>query len=37
MCPIDIKKVDKQFAHAMHVKDRQANGTFIDKLAKWHQ
>ena len=34
---IDIKKVDKQLTHAMHVKDRYANGTFIDKLTKWHQ
>ena len=22
--------------HAMHVKDRYANVTFIDKLTKWH-
>ena len=28
---IDIKKVDKQLTQAMHVKDRYANGTFIDK------
>ena len=33
---IDIKKVDKQLTHAMNVKDRYANGTFIDKLTKWH-
>ena len=35
--PIDIKKVDKQLTHAMYVKDRYANDTFIDKLTKWHQ
>ena len=34
---IDIKKVDKQLMHAMIVKDRYANGTFIDKLTKYHQ
>ena len=34
---IDIKKVDKQLTHAMHVKDRQVNDTFIDKLTKWYQ
>ena len=34
---IDIKKVDKQLTHAMYVKDRYVNGTFIDKLTKWHQ
>ena len=33
---IDIKKVDKQLTHAIYVKDRYANGTFIDKLTKWH-
>ena len=31
---IDIKKVDKLLTHAMHVKDRYLNGTFIDKLIK---
>ena len=35
--PIDMKKVDRQLTHAIHVKDRYANGTFIDKLTKWHQ
>ena len=34
---IDIKKVDKQLTYAMHVKDRYANGIFIDKLTKCHQ
>ena len=34
---IDIKKVDKQLTHAMHVKDRHVNDTFIDKLTKWYQ
>ena len=34
---IDIKKVDKQLTHAMHVKDRYMNDTFIDKLTKSHQ
>ena len=34
---IDIKKVDKQLSHAMHVKDRHVNDTFIDKLTKWYQ
>ena len=34
---IDIKNVDKQLTHAMHVKGRYANETFIDKLTKWHQ
>ena len=34
---IDIKNVDKQLTLAMHVKDRYTNGTFIDKLTKWHQ
>ena len=34
---IDIKKVDKQLTHAMHVKDRHVNDTFIDKLSKWYQ
>ena len=34
---IDIKKVDKQLTHAMHVKDRHVNGAFIDKLTKWYQ
>ena len=34
---IDIKKVHKQFTRVMHVKDRYVNGTFIDKLTKWHQ
>ena len=29
---IDIKKVDKQLMHPMHVKDRYVNVTFIDKL-----
>ena len=29
---IDIKKVDKQLTHAMHVKDRYANVTLIDLL-----
>ena len=31
---IDVKKVDKQLTHAMHIKDRYANGTFIDKLTQ---
>ena len=31
------KKVDKQLTHAMHVKDRHVNDTFIDKLTKWYQ
>ena len=26
-----------QLTHAMHVKDRYANDTFIDKLTKWYQ
>ena len=34
---IDIKKVDKQLTHAMHVKDRHVNDTFINKLTKWYQ
>ena len=34
---IDIKKVDKQLTHAMHVKDGHVNDTFIDKLTKWYQ
>ena len=34
---IDIKKVDKQLTHAMHVKDIHVNDTFIDKLTKWYQ
>ena len=34
---IDIKKVDEQLTHAIHVKDRYANGIFIDKLTKWYQ
>ena len=34
---IDIKKVDNQLMHAMHVKDRHVNDPFIDKLTKWHQ
>ena len=34
---IDIKKVDKELTHAMHVKDRYVNGTFMDKLTKWYQ
>ena len=34
---IDIKKVDKQLTHAIHVKDRHVNDTFIDKLTKWYQ
>ena len=34
---IDIKKVDKQFTHAMHVKYRHVNDTFIDKLTTWYQ
>ena len=34
---IDIKKVDKQLTHAMHVKDTHVNDTFIDKLTKWYQ
>ena len=34
---IDIKKVDKQLTHAMHVKDRHVNDTFIVKLTKWYQ
>ena len=34
---INIKKVDKQLTHAIHVKDRYVNGTFIDKLTKWFQ
>ena len=29
---IDIKKVDKQLTHAMHVKDRYLNDTFIDGM-----
>ena len=33
---IVIKKVDKQLMHAMYVKDRYVNGTFIDKLTKWY-
>ena len=33
---IDIKKVDKQLTHAMHVKDRYVICTFIDKLTKWY-
>ena len=37
VCTIDIKKVDKQLTHAMHVKDRHVNDTFIDKLTKWYQ
>ena len=37
MRTIDIKKVDKQLTHAMHVKDRHVNDTFIDKLTKWYQ
>ena len=37
VCIIDIKKVDKQLTHAMHVKDRHMNDTFIDKLTKWYQ
>ena len=35
--PIDIKKVDKQLTHAMHVKDWYVNDTFIDKLTIWYQ
>ena len=34
MLPIDIKKVDKQLTHALHVKDIHVNDTFIDKLTK---
>ena len=34
---IDIKKVDKQLTHAMHVKDRYVIGTYIDKLTKRYQ
>ena len=34
---IDIKKVNKQLTHKMHVKDRYVNGTFMDKLTKWYQ
>ena len=37
---IDVNKVDKQLTHAMHVKIDTVllqNGTFIDKLTKWHQ
>ena len=34
---IDIKKVYKQLTHAIHVKDRPVNDTFIDKLTKWYQ
>ena len=37
VCTIDIKKVDKQLTHAIHVKDRHMNDTFIDKLTKWYQ
>ena len=37
VCAIDIKKVDKQLTHAMHVKDRHVNDTFIDKFTKWYQ
>ena len=37
VCIIDIKKVDKQLTHAMHVKDRHVNDTFIDKSTKWYQ
>ena len=33
---IDIKKVDKKLTHAMQVKDRHVNDTFIDKFIKWH-
>ena len=31
---IDINKVDTKLTHAMHVKDRYMNGTFINKLTK---
>ena len=34
---IDVKTVDKQLTHPMNVKDRYANGTFIDKLTNWNQ
>ena len=34
---INIKKVDKQLMHAMNVKDRYVNDTFIDKLTKWYE
>ena len=34
---IDIKRVDKQLTHAMHVKDRYVNDTLFDKLTKWYQ
>ena len=34
---IDIKKVDKQLMHAMHVQNIYTNDTYIDKLTKWHQ
>ena len=27
----------EQLTHAMHVKDRYVNGTFIHKLTKWYQ
>ena len=33
---IDIKKVDNQLTHEMHVKDGYENYTLIDKLTKWH-
>ena len=26
-----------QLTNVMHAKDRYVNGTFIDKLTKWHQ
>ena len=32
---IDIKKVNKQLTHVMHVKYRYVNCTFIDKLTKF--
>ena len=34
---ININKVDKLLMHAMHVKDRYMNETFINKLTKWYQ
>ena len=33
---IDINKVDKQLIHTINVKYRQRNGTFLNKLTKWH-
>ena len=33
---INIKKGNKQLRYEIHVNDRYTNGTFIDKLTKWH-